>query len=230
MQLRRRSVRWQLDCEAGLEFKGNASGVNCVLHDISYNGARISLDEKLARDTILEIKICLSAGIELCVEAWVIWHKYIEDVNVYGLYFTKIKDSDKEKISKFIRRDFTPQLATKWWRDSTEKEGGEHMDDRRIFERFQTSFPVRFIDLKENREGAAQTQDISAKGIGFMVKDELKLRTPLELWLQVPDKGEPLYTRGYVAWSRMVTPNEFRIGVNLERADLMGMSRVLRAV
>lgn len=104
------------------------------------------------------------------------------------------------------------------------------MEDRRIFERFETRFPLRFIDLKDNKEGSAQSEDVSAKGIGFLVRDELKLRTPLELWLQIPDKGEPLYTRGYVAWSKMVTPNEYRIGVNLERADLMGMSRALRSI
>ncbi|MFA5063703.1 MAG: PilZ domain-containing protein [Candidatus Omnitrophota bacterium] len=104
------------------------------------------------------------------------------------------------------------------------------MDDRRIFERFQARFPLRFIDPRASVEGSGETRDISAKGIGFMAKEELRLRTPLEIWLDVPDKGEPFYTRGEVAWSRMVNPSEYNIGVSLERADFMGMSRVLRAV
>lgn len=229
MQLRRRLVRWQLDIDARLNIGGQSGALDCILHDINYNGARISFPEKLYLDTSLELRICLAKEISFCVEAWVVWHKLIEGVNIYGIYFTKIKDADKEKISKFVRSDFSEQVSKEWWKGFTEKEGGEDMDDRRIFERFQTKFPLRFIDLKENREGSAQMQDVSAKGLGFTVRDELKLRTPLEMWLQIPDKGEPLYTRGFVAWSKMVAPNEYRIGVNLERADLMGMSRALRA-
>lgn len=228
MQLRRRFARWQINTEARLNLEGASDGKDCTLHDINYNGARISLAAKLSRDTVLKVRICLSRDVAFCAEAWIVWHKLMEGINVYGLYFTKIKDADKEKISKFVRSDFTHEFSKEWWKDLTEKKGGERMEDRRIFERFETRFPLRFIDLKENKEGSAKSEDVSAKGIGFMVRDELKLRTPLEMWLQIPDKGEPLYTRGYVAWSKMVAPNEYRIGVNLERADLMGMSRALR--
>jgi hypothetical protein len=84
--------------------------------------------------------------------------------------------------------------------------------------------------VSENREGTGQTADISAKGIGLVADVELAPNTPLEMWLEIPDKGEPLYTRGEVVWSKMMEPNKFRIGVNLEKADLMGLSRVLRVV
>lgn len=102
------------------------------------------------------------------------------------------------------------------------------MEDKRVFARFDADFPLRFLNLKENSEGRAQIKDISAKGIGFLAHEEVKFRTPLEMWLEIPDKCEPLYTRGEVIWSKMVAPNEYRVGVNLERADLMGMSRALR--
>lgn len=116
-----------------------------------------------------------------------------------------------------------------------EEKGGEIMEkarfeDRRIFARFSTNFPLRFLDLRSGKEGEASTQDISAKGIGFVTKEQLQPDIPLEMWLQVPDKGEPLYTRGDVVWSEMVEPDKYRVGVNLEKANLMGMSRVLRAM
>ena len=101
--------------------------------------------------------------------------------------------------------------------------------DRRVFERFKARLPVRFIDLKRNREGTAYTCDVSAKGLGLVSQVEVNPYTPMELWLDMPDKGEPLYTRGEVVWSSSITPNSWRVGINLERADLMGMSRVLRA-
>jgi len=102
-------------------------------------------------------------------------------------------------------------------------------EDKRIFARFPVKMAMRFLDLLSNREGQAQSTDISAKGIGFVVSAELKPLTPLELWLKIPDKGDPLYTRGEVVWSEMISPSQYRIGINLERADLMGISRVLRA-
>jgi hypothetical protein len=80
-----------------------------------------------------------------------------------------------------------------------------------------------------NREGQAGVQDISAKGIGFISKEDFRVNSPLEMWIDIPDGCEPLYARGEVVWSKMLAPNVYRVGVNLERADLMGVSRVLRA-
>ncbi len=102
------------------------------------------------------------------------------------------------------------------------------MEDRRIFARLPVRLPLRFIDVGENKEGEAETQDISAKGIGLVTNEELSPRTPLEMWLQLPDRSEPLYTRGEVVWSRALEPNKYQVGVELEKADLMGMARVLR--
>jgi len=102
-------------------------------------------------------------------------------------------------------------------------------EDKRIFARFPVKLTMRFLDLLANKEVQAQALDVSAKGIGFVTATELSPLTPLEMWLKVPDKGDPLYTRGDVVWSEMIGPNQYRTGVNLERADLMGISRVLRA-
>lgn len=101
-------------------------------------------------------------------------------------------------------------------------------EDKRIFARFPVAFPLRFLNSDTNREGEARACDISAKGVGLLVAEELQPRTSLEMWLSIPDKGEPLYTRGEVIWSERTEVNKYRAGVELERADLMGMSRVLR--
>ncbi|MCX7927233.1 MAG: PilZ domain-containing protein [Candidatus Omnitrophica bacterium] len=102
-------------------------------------------------------------------------------------------------------------------------------EDKRIFARFPVNLSIRFLDLLTNQEGKAQAVDISAKGVGFTTDTALRAFTPLEMWIHVPDKGEPLYTRGEVVWSEMIGPQTYRTGVNLERADLMGMSRLLRS-
>lgn len=102
------------------------------------------------------------------------------------------------------------------------------MQDRRIFARFPVNYPLRFIDLNTNSEGEARAENLSAKGLGVVTNKELNAQTPLEMWLKVPDSGEPLYARGEVVWSERLEPNKYRVGVELEKADLMGMSRIFR--
>lgn len=105
---------------------------------------------------------------------------------------------------------------------------GEDLSDKRVFERFNVKLPARFIDSRENIEGKAESFNISAKGIGLLLNQELKPASSLEIWLDLPDKGEPLYTRGRVVWANEIEPNLWRSGVNLERAELMGLSRIFR--
>lgn len=104
----------------------------------------------------------------------------------------------------------------------------ENGKDRRVFERFAAKLPARFFNLRHNRESTGYTQDVSAKGLGLVVQEELTPYTPLELWLDIPDKGDPLYTRGEVVWSSRMNSGSWRVGVNLDQADLMGMARILR--
>lgn len=97
------------------------------------------------------------------------------------------------------------------------------MDDRRVFARIDAKLPVRFLDPVNGGEGTAQTFDISANGIGFTTSSrDLSSNMRLEMWLDIPDQHEPLYTRGEVVWSK-----GSRIGVHLEKAELMGLARVL---
>jgi hypothetical protein len=102
------------------------------------------------------------------------------------------------------------------------------MDDRRVFERINTRLPVRFLDPSNGREGKADTFDISANGLGLVTNESLPAMTPLEIWLGIPDHHEPLYTRGEVIWSEPLPgTGEHRVGVRLEKAELMGLARVL---
>ena len=102
------------------------------------------------------------------------------------------------------------------------------MEDKRVFARIDTKFPLRFLDLNSGREGEAETIDVSANGLGLVTNEPLAPQTPLEMWLRIPDQHEPLYTRGEVVWSRAVDGGERqRIGVRLLKAELMGLARVL---
>jgi hypothetical protein len=228
---RRQINRWQTDWQAKIKLEGAECFCDCLLSDLNFKGMKIKLRMKLPDDSFVKFKLKLTNELIIDAQVWVVWHKTSEGVYTYGLYFSKIKDADKEHIYKFMRKHFSKQMDQQHFK--SEEKGGENMKnlgelDKRVFERFAASMPMRLIDLNNNREIQARTVDVSAKGVGFTASEELKERTPLEIWLDVPDKGAPLYTRGNVVWSKASGVNEFRMGVNLEKADLMGLSRVLR--
>ncbi|MCM8801661.1 MAG: PilZ domain-containing protein [Candidatus Omnitrophica bacterium] len=104
----------------------------------------------------------------------------------------------------------------------------EAFTDRRIFERIAIKLNFRFLAGELNKEGLGQTQDISAKGVGVWISEELLPDTPLEIWLDIPDKGQPFYTRGRIVWLKKVEPERYRAGINLDKPEFMGMSRTLR--
>lgn len=226
MQDHRQAKRWQINWQAKIKLEGAVAFINCSISNLSFKGCRVALAPKLPTDTFLKLSLILGKDCVLQdIEAWVAWHRRIENLNLYGFYFSRIKDTDKEKIYKFMREYFPELLYSQWREEATKADKG--MQDHRIFERVKAQLPLKFLNLNENEEGRAVTEDISAKGVGFATDTAIKPGTPLEMWLQVHDKGEPLYIRGEVVWSRLQAANKYRVGINLEKANLMGLSRAL---
>jgi len=236
MENRERRIVWRWGIERQAKVKVGKEGdfVSCRIKDINFKGLQILISEKIGRDSFVKLSLVLDEESTLNVDAWVVWSKVVDGLNCYGMYFSKIKDSDRQLIYKFIHKYCSKEMISRCW-EGLDKKGGEIMsektfEDRRIFERFPVRLSLRFLDLDSNREGQAESSDISAKGIGLVTNEVLSPNTALEMWLNIPDKGEPLYTRGEVVWSRMLEPNKYRSGIELEKADLMGMARVLRTI
>jgi len=242
MEDHRQAIRWRANWQAKIRLEAAESDAakdaakdftNCLIYDITLRGLRVCLSDKMEVDTSVKFSLVLS---EDCIlenlEAWVVWHNAADGNHFYGLYFTRISDPCKEKLYRFTRENFCEQINKQWWKDINkdidQQKGGEEMEDRRIFERMEMRLPLNFLNLDTGIEGQAHTQDLSAKGIGMIGDYRFEPKTPLEMWLNIPDKGEPLYLRGEVVWSKPQGVNEYRSGINLEKADLMGLSRVLR--
>ncbi|MDD5108542.1 MAG: PilZ domain-containing protein [Candidatus Omnitrophica bacterium] len=234
MKEHRKLVRSQINQHAKLKLEQDVGSKEllCQVKDINARGARITLNTKLPEDKSFRISLELDNACSIDTEVWVARSKVINGINHYGLFFSKIKDVDKDKIYKFINKyscrnsEQKPSLGAM---ELEKEEGGEDMNDHRIFERFNKEFSARFIGLDGN-ERQAQTFDVSAKGLGLSTTDELESNVPLEIWLDVPNSTEPLYTRGQVVWSRLSGSGVgYHSGIELERADLMGISRLLRA-
>ena len=101
-------------------------------------------------------------------------------------------------------------------------------EDRRLFCRFSLPrIPVMFKDLKVGDRGAAICQDIGGGGACFELDQEVKARTPLEMWFDLPDGFEPMHLLGKVAWA-YPEGGMWHAGISFDRQRLIEMSRVLR--
>jgi hypothetical protein len=253
MQNHRNFVRWQINRQARLKLEQAVEDVFCQVKDINYKGAQVILKAKLPQDTAFRLHLRLSDNCTFDAEVWVAWAKVINGVNHYGLYFSKLRDADKDKIYRFVHAHLPKELVDNWWsedskpikkneiniknvdnkidevsKNNTEQESGE-INDHRIFERFPVNLSARYLNVDTGKEGIANTQDVSAKGLGFATSEELRLHTALEIWLEMKDNRESLYTRGEVVWVKKVDTNNYKFGVELEKADLMGISRVFKS-
>jgi len=230
MQNRRQSIRWQINESSNISLEETQVFSHSIIKDINLKGIQVSSSLKLPRDKFLKLTVVSAKGLSFVVEGWVAWHKTIMETNSYGLYFSKIRDLDKQRIYEFVRKHCPEQMTKSLDEGLTEPKGGEDMEDRRIFERLPTKLPLRYLEQEKGQEGKGQIQDISAKGVCFVSDGQLAPRSSLELWIDMPDKGEPLYARGEVVWTEMLSPDKCKAGVCLEKANLMGLSRVLRTL
>lgn len=231
MHERRKLKRWYINRRVLCKLKQITNDLYCQIKDINCSGAQVVLNVELPLRTAFKMSLRLSDQYTVDVRAWVTWHKVEDGSNHYGVYFSQIKDADKDKINKFINIFYPDDVPEKVSLPEDivvdDGEGGESMDDHRIFERFKREISARFVGL-DGKEGTARTFDVSAKGLGLSTDRELESQANIEIWLSVPNSSDPLYTRGQVVWSRAAGKG-YQSGVELERADLMGISRLLRS-
>jgi len=241
MNEHRRFPRWQIKQQAKLKLEQAEEEVFCQVKDINYKGIRVVAATKLPQDTVLRINLKLASDCAFDAEVWVVWARVINGINHYGLYFSRLRDVDKEKIYRFIHTHLPKALTENWLpdgfrpfginggsKDSVAQENAG-VNDHRIFERFPVNLSARYLNPDTGKEGLASTQDVSAKGLCLTVSEELKLHTALEIWLEMKDKRDCLYVRGEVVWTKMIDVNNYKLGVELEKADLMGISRVFKS-
>ncbi|MDD5156342.1 MAG: PilZ domain-containing protein [Candidatus Omnitrophica bacterium] len=104
------------------------------------------------------------------------------------------------------------------------------MQERRMFQRFYTEFPIEFCTMDDKKiEGKGKILNISAAGGGMIVTAKYLLpHTPLRMTLFIPDGNPPLEAEAKVVWLKAMEPTLFLAGVQFEKVDFMGIARALR--
>lgn len=142
MRERRLVARWNINYQAQVVFGLGKDFVLCQIKDINFKGMQLAVAENLEKDAFKKMTLMLSEDVSLEIEFWLAWVKKSGNQHIYGLYFTKVSDSDKDKIYKFVYQNFRQGMTKEWWKGLVKKEGvmeKNGLQDRRIFERI----PVR---------------------------------------------------------------------------------------
>ncbi len=100
--------------------------------------------------------------------------------------------------------------------------------DRRIFERIPVDFPVKFKNATQDKEGAGFCVDISAGGAGVFCKDKCELNDKLDLWVDLPNRYDPLHLSGEIVWLKETQPQVWRLGIEFSEVHFMDLATVVR--
>ena len=106
------------------------------------------------------------------------------------------------------------------------KEGGEivqkeRFKDRRIFGRIPVDFSARLKNPSDYETLKVSCRNISAGGMGV-----ISPKAPLEIWLDLKDKREPLHLYGRVIWSEQIQEDKWRAGICFDEPQFMTLRRL----
>ncbi len=138
MEEKRRYIRWKVPTNTyekwgiptKVDYKVEHAEVcnEALCQDISTMGMKLSLNEGLEKGTVLEMKIDIpSEKVPIFARGKVTWQREVEEEKKRyfeaGIYFTTIKDSDKERIYAFVYEWGSDEVRGRWWEGFEQKRG-----------------------------------------------------------------------------------------------------------
>ncbi len=106
---RRSLPRWPVTALAKIRCEGQGEYVDCEIKDLNMRGFSVTIRTQLPQDCRNMI-LYFNENFFFTIDVTVVWQKEIQGKHVYGLKFTRIRDSDKEKMYQMMRKDFPGHL------------------------------------------------------------------------------------------------------------------------
>ena len=102
--------------------------------------------------------------------------------------------------------------------------------DSRVFERFSARFPVKFKHSREDYGSQVFLRDASARGARFSTSQKMFLHDSISLEVKLPDGNAPMVLNGRVVWTKTKETNQWDVGMEFHKVNLMSMQRLYRLV
>ncbi len=116
MDERRQLPRWQVKKEVKVWLPQLQEFNHCIIEDINLKGICASFNKQLPKEQHMKMSLTLGDNFDFMkIEVHLPWAKEDQGRYVYGLSFSKIMDSDKDKIYQFISNNCSEQFRDKWW-------------------------------------------------------------------------------------------------------------------
>ena len=106
------------------------------------------------------------------------------------------------------------------------------IDDKRLFDRFPTKFPVRFLFKSILRGFGAKVRlnNFSAGGVKITTNMQLSINGSVNLKMDLPDGNEPKTIRGEVIWVKKKSAKTWEIGIKICKIVFMNEWRIYKFV
>lgn len=102
----------------------------------------------------------------------------------------------------------------------------ENLQERRIFERFDTRFPAKLKDSREDYGEKLYLRNACAQGALLASKEHLYINDSLTLEVEVPKVPHPVTLRGRVMWVKKDHANFWEVGFKFHQISLMQLAKL----
>ncbi|MEI6832341.1 MAG: PilZ domain-containing protein [Candidatus Omnitrophota bacterium] len=97
--------RWKIAAPAKIKWQGYKDYVACEVRDLNMKGFSLAMAEKIP-EANARVELYFNEKYFFDIEISVTWHKEVEEKQIYGIRFLKVRDLDKEKIYQMMRENF----------------------------------------------------------------------------------------------------------------------------
>lgn len=116
MDERRQLPRWHVKKEARVWLPQKQEFSHCIIEDINMKGMCASFNNRLPQEEPLSMSLALEDNFDFMkIEVFLPWVKEEEGKYIYGMFFNKIVESDKDRVYQFINSHCSEQFKDKWW-------------------------------------------------------------------------------------------------------------------
>lgn len=100
---------------------------------------------------------------------------------------------------------------------------------RRMFARFQSRFPVKIKDTRQDFGANTYLHNSSAQGVKITTKEHLYINDSVTLEVELLDGRGTMTIRGEVVWTRKKDDEMWEAGLKFHKIDFMNMWRIYKS-